>query len=222
MKQTNHFVAVEANIAAGKSTLLPKLAAELGWDAIQEPVNDPEFTRLLQEFTDHPNDAVKRIQFQEYITNRRASIVEQLPTDRNYLIERSLYSDLIFTQANFLGMVKPDERYMLHYCEIQRRLKDYPVISAVIYLRTAPNIAHSRLIERARSAEDGTPLTYLCDIHNYHEAILPQICRSMGTPLITVNWDDFGCEKNLAKQLLETIQPGTLKPAVCDAQNHHL
>lgn len=205
MKQTNHFVAVEANIAAGKSTLLPKLAAELDWDAIQEPVNDPEFTRLLQDFTDHPADALKRIQFQEYITNRRDRIVQELPTDRNYLIERSLYSDLIFTQANFLGMAAPDERYMLHYCEIQRRLSDYPVISAVVYLRTAPETAYSRLVERARSAEDGTPLTYLCDIYNYHEAILPQICRSMGTPLITVDWDDFGCEKRLAQQLLDNI-----------------
>ena len=205
MKQTNHFVAVEANIAAGKSTLLPKLAAELGWEAIQEPVNDSEFTRLLKDFTDHPADACKRIQFQEYITNRRARLVNELPTDRNYLIERSLYSDLIFTQANFLSMSNPDERYMLHYCEIQRRLGDYPTISAVIYLKTAPEIAHRRLIERARSAEDGTPLSYLCDLHNYHEAILPQICRSMGTPLITVDWDHFGCEKGVAERLLATI-----------------
>ncbi|WP_067522061.1 deoxynucleoside kinase [Endozoicomonas ascidiicola] len=205
MKQPNHFVAVEANIAAGKSTLLPKLAAELGWEAIQEPVNDPEFTRLLQDFTDHPQDSSKRILFQEYITDRRADIVKKLPTDRNYLIERSLYSDLIFTQANFLSMDAPDERYMLHYCAIQNRLKDYPVISAVVYLRTAPEVSHSRLINRARAAEDGTPLSYLRDIHNYHEAILPQICRSMNTPLITVEWDDFGCERKVANALLQII-----------------
>ena len=205
MKQTNHFVAVEANIAAGKSTLLPKLAAELGWDAILEPVNDPEFTRLLKDFTDHPTDSGKRIRFQEHITNRRACIVNELPTDRNYLIERSLYSDLIFTQANFLGMSAPDERYMLHYCEIQRRLTAYPAISAVIYLKTAPEVAHRRLVERARSAEDGTPLSYLHDLHNYHEAVLPQICRSMGTPLITVDWDNFGCERHVAGQLLAAI-----------------
>lgn len=205
MKQSNHFVAIEANIAAGKSTLLPKLAAELGWDAIQEPVHDPEFTRLLKDFTDHPHDSGKRILFQEHITNRRSSIVSELPTDRNYLIERSLYSDLIFTQANFLSMENPDERYMLHYCEIQRRLRDYPVISAVVYLKTEPEVAHSRLVQRARSAEDGTPINYLRDLHNYHEAILPQVCRSLETPLITVRWDDFGCEKAVAGKILDTI-----------------
>ena len=114
MKQTNHFVAVEANIAAGKSTLLPKLAAELDWDPIQEPVEDPQFSALLKAFTEHPHDPEKRIRFQQYITERRTRIVEELPTDRNYLIERSLYSDLIFTQANFLSMTAIDEQYMLH------------------------------------------------------------------------------------------------------------
>ena len=205
MKQSNHFVAVEANIAAGKSTLLPKLAAELDWDPIQEPAEDPEFARLLTDFTTHPKDAGKRIAFQQYITDRRAQIVQELPKDRNYLIERSLYSDLIFTQANFISMEKPDERYMLHYCDIQRRLNDYPVISAVVYLNTSPETAHERLLSRARSAENGTPLSYIRDIHNYHEAILPQVCRSMNTPLINVEWDNFGCEKQVAEMIRQTI-----------------
>ena len=205
MKQTNHFVAVEANIAAGKSTLLPKLAEELDWDPIQEPAEDPEFARLLKDFTTHSKDPMKRIAFQEYITERRAQILRELPTNRNYLIERSLYSDLIFTQANFLSLEKPDERYMLHYCDLQHRLREYPIISAVVYLTTRPETAHKRLLSRARHAEEGTPLSYLQDIHNYHEAILPQICRSMNTPLITVEWDDFGCEKEVADKIQNIV-----------------
>ncbi|MGI9275384.1 MAG: deoxynucleoside kinase [Endozoicomonas sp.] len=206
MTQTNHFVAVEANIAAGKSTLLPRLAAELDWDPVQEPAEDPEFARLLTGFTQNPKDSSRRIEFQRYITERRARIVDSLPTHRNYLIERSLYSDLIFTQANFLSMEQPDTEFMLHYCEIQRRLNDYPRISAVVYLHTTPEVAHGRLESRARKAEAGTPLEYLRDIHNYHEAILPQICRSMNTPLISLDWNDFGCEKTAARRILETIE----------------
>ncbi len=204
--QKNHFVAVEANIAAGKTTLLPKLAAELGWEHLKEPVDDPKFTALLEDFTRHPADSGCRIRFQQYITERRAALVESLPTDKNYLIERSLYSDLIFTQANFLSMPQPDENLMLHYCEIQRRLKDYPRISAVVYLRTTPEIAHKRLQQRARQAEDGTPLSYIRDIHNYHEAMLPQICEMMGTPLLTTSWDNFGCERAVAAQIQEIIR----------------
>lgn len=206
MKQTNYFVAIEANIAAGKSTLLPKLAAALDWDPIQEPVDDPEFTRLLEAFTRNPSSSQCRIEFQQYITERRASIVRGLATNRNYLIERSLYSDLIFTQANFLCMEQPDERYMLHYCEIQKRLKDeYPAINAVVYLKTSPEVAHERLVKRARKAEVGTALDYIRDIHNYHEAILPQICRAMKTPLVTMDWDHYGCEQDVARKILTTL-----------------
>ena len=206
MTQTNHFVAVEANIAAGKSTLLPKLAEALDWDPIQEPAEDPEFSRLLGEFTKNPKASGNRIRFQSYITQRRAEIVESLPTHRNYLIERSLYSDLIFTQANFLSMDQPDTEFMLHYCEIQKRLKEYPRISAVVYLHTMPEKAYERLQYRAREAEDGTPFEYIRDIHNYHEAILPQICASMNTPLITMDWNDFGCEHQVAEKILEVVQ----------------
>lgn len=205
MTQTNHFVAVEANIAAGKTTLLPKLAEALDWYPIQEPAEDPEFARLLTEFTKNPKDSSNRIRFQSYITERRVDIVETLPSNRNYLIERSLYSDLIFTQANFLSMEQPDSCFMLHYCEIQRRLHDYPRISAVVYLHTTPDVAHQRLKCRARKAEDGTPYEYIRDIHNYHEAILPQICESMNTPLITMDWNDFGCEHQVAKQILNVL-----------------
>ncbi|KEQ16292.1 deoxynucleoside kinase [Endozoicomonas numazuensis] len=205
MKQTNHFVAVEANIAAGKTTLLPRLAEALDWDAIQEPVEDPEFTRLLTEFTQNPSDSSKRVNFQRYITERRAEIVKHLPKGRNYLIERSLYSDLIFTQANFLSMEQPDTDFMLHYCEIQRKLREYPVISAVVYLRTTPEVAHDRLLSRGREAENGTPFEYIRNIHHYHEAILPQICESMNTPLMTLDWNEFGCEKEVGKQLMDIL-----------------
>ncbi|MGI9279725.1 MAG: deoxynucleoside kinase [Endozoicomonas sp.] len=205
MKQTHHFVAVEANIAAGKTTLLPKLAEALDWDPIQEPVEDPEFTRLLTEFTQNPSDSSKRINFQRYITERRAGIVKNLPKNRNYLIERSLYSDLIFTQANFLSMEQPDTDFMLHYCEIQRKLREYPVINAVIYLRTTPEVAHNRLLSRGREAENGTPFEYIRDIHHYHEAILPQICESMNTPMITLDWNEFGCEEEVGKRLIQVL-----------------
>lgn len=209
MKQTNHFVAVEANIAAGKTTLLPKLAEALDWDPIQEPAEDKVFSQLLTEFTQNPSDSSKRINFQRYITERRAETVKNLPKDRNYLIERSLYSDLIFTQANFLSMKQPDTEFMLHYCDIQGKLKEYPVISAVVYLRTAPEVAHKRLLSRAREAENGTPFEYIRDIHHYHEAILPQICESMGTPLITLDWNEFGCEKEVSQQLVEVLTENT-------------
>ncbi len=203
--QTNHFVAVEANIAAGKSTLLPQLAAELGWESIKEPVDDARFTELLEDFTRHPHDANRRICFQKYITERRASLVKELDPTKNYLIERSLYSDLIFSQANFLSMEQPNAMYMDYYYDIKRRLEDYPRISAVVYLKTTPEVAYNRLISRGREAENGTPLAYIQDLHNFHEACLPQICREMETPMVALNWDHFGDAKEVANIIRRLI-----------------
>lgn len=103
-------------------------------------------------------------------------------------------------------MEQPDAMYMDYYYDIKRRLEHYPRISAVVYLQTDPAVAHDRLLERARSAESGTPLAYLEDLHRFHEACLPQICREMQTPMLTVNWNAFGCEHELAKMIFTTIE----------------
>lgn len=184
-------IAVEANIGAGKSTLLPKLAEKLGFTQIQEPVDDPRFLELLEDFTKNPHDTAKRLEFQRYITERRAELLNDIP-DGDYLIERSLFSDLIFSQVNMLSMERPDGEYLGYYYDIISRLEDYPHVDAVVYLRTSPEVAHKRMMARGREAEQGTPLEYLKDLSRYHDASLPQTCRNYGTKLLTFGWDDFG------------------------------
>lgn len=184
---------VEANISAGKSTLLPALARHIGYTHIQEPVDDPQFTHLLRLFTQNPTDTKIRLNFQRYITDSRSKLLKGLP-DGNYVVERSLFSDLIFSQVNMLGMERPSGEYLAYYYDIIDQLKDYPQTNAIIYLRTKPKLVHERLVLRARDAEVGTPLEYLEDLHNYHEACLPQICRAYNTELVTFNWDKFGAE----------------------------
>lgn len=184
-------IAVEANIGAGKSTILPKLAEKIGFTQIQEPVDDPRFLELLEEFTKNPHDTNKRLKFQQYITERRAELLKDIP-DGDYLIERSLFSDLIFSQVNMLTMERPSGEYLAYYYDIIDRLVDYPHVDAVIYLRTSPEVAHKRMLSRGREAESGTPLEYLKDLSRYHDASLPQTCREYDTKLLTFGWDDFG------------------------------
>ena len=199
--QHNKFVCVEGNIGVGKSTLLPQLAALLDFDELQEPVDDPEFARLLDEFYHAPDLPEARIRFQHYITNRRANLVKELDTARNYILERSLYSDLVFSQANFLTMERPDAAYMNYYYLIKERLTEYPQMNLCVYLRSDPKKSFDRMMSRGREAEMGTPLSYIEDIHNFHDAILPQICRERNTPLLVVDWSEFGDVEELAKTI---------------------
>jgi len=195
-------IAIEANIGAGKSTLIGKLALEIGFKHIQEPVDDPEFLRLLKEFTTYPNDSKVRLNFQRYITESRANLLKSIPAG-NYIIERSLFSDLVFCQANMLSTERPDGSYISYYYDILDRLKDYPQVDAIVYLKTQPELAYQRMLARARKEEAGTKLAYLQDIHRFHEACLPQICREYHSKLLTFNWDHFGQPQVIAQKLRE-------------------
>lgn len=179
----SRFIVVEGNIGSGKSTLLPLLAEAIGFEVIQEPVDDPEFLRLLRDFTEHPTETEPRLRFQRYITETRANMLKDLPVG-DYVIERSLFSDLVFSQVNMLGMERPSGEYLSYYYDIIDRLKDYPRMTAVVYLSCDPSISYERMLERGRAEEQGTPFDYFVDVHNYHNAALPQICREYDTPLV--------------------------------------
>lgn len=214
-EQQFNLIAIEGNIGVGKSTLLPKLISELNehsnekWQLIIEDVDtDPEFQRLLKAFTVDPT---KRIEFQRYITNKRADICQNLDTSYNYVIERSLFSDLVFCQANLAEACRPDGKDLDYYYDIQDKLKDYPQVSAVIYLKSDPVISYTRMVERARDAEAGTSQEYLQLISDCHDTFLPHICRRYNTQLIIQEWTDFGCHEKLAQRILKDVCPQLAK-----------
>ena len=196
-------IAIEANISAGKSTFAPKLAKAMGYEFILEDVDsNEEFKRLLKEYTE---DTTKRINFQRWITQHRSDLCAKLDPNGKYLIERSLYSDLIFSLANIFSVPRPDAEDMVYYYDIHKALEGYPKIDAVLYLKTDPEVVYNRMLSRGRSEEAGTPLKYLKLIHNCHEVFLPEICDRFKTPLITINWNNFGDTVTVAKALNEVI-----------------
>ncbi|WP_245568411.1 deoxynucleoside kinase [Ferrimonas futtsuensis] len=207
MTQEFELIAIEGNIGVGKSTLLPKLAHQLTsqddkpWKLIIEEVDtDPEFQRLLKAFT---NDPSQRINFQRYITNKRAETCQDLDPGYNYIIERSLFSDLVFCQANLAEACRPDGKDLDYYYDIQDKLRDYPQVSAVVYLKSDPEVAYDRMLERGRDAELGTPRSYIQLISDCHNTFLPHICEKYNTQLLTVDWTHFGCPEGLAEDVLQ-------------------
>ena len=203
-------VAIEGSIGTGKSTLLPKLVDELSkqtgdtWTQIQEPVDDPEFLELLNDFTNNPDDAEKRIRFQMYITNRRAELLKGIP-DGNYVIERSLFSDLVFCQTNMLNTERPDGKYLSYYYDIKDRLKDYPTVDCLVFLGSDPKVSYERMLSRGRDEEAGTPYSYFQDLESFHRTCLPQICRTYATPYLCVDWSKFGDIPQLASRIAYVI-----------------
>lgn len=185
-------IAVEGNIGAGKSTMLPALAMALGAKYILEPVDsDDEFKRLLTAFLNGGVD--ERNAFQMFMTNQRADMLIDLDPEGFYIIERSLLSDLVFTHATmsqYENTAEEAARHMDCYKHLIARLHDYPVMDKCLYLKTTPEAAYQRMVNRGRAGEvEGTSLEYMQDISAFHDAVLPQVCRKAGTELVTVDWD---------------------------------
>ncbi|ARJ42450.1 deoxynucleoside kinase [Pantoea alhagi] len=184
-------ITIEANIAAGKSSLIGPLAERLtalsgeSWQVMVEPVDgDPQFLALLQAFISSPGDADARIRFQLYITRMRQQLLKDLP-DGNYLIERSLYSDVVFCHANFLHTERPDAAYMDYYYQIKTCLSDYPPIDVVLYIDRCPQACFDSCMARGRPGEAAYTLDYFLDLKRFHDACLPQLARAYPARLIT-------------------------------------
>lgn len=183
-------VVIEGNVGAGKSTVLPAICDNLTaltnqpWEILLEPVDtDPEFHRLLKQFIEFPTDANKRAEFQNYMTVNRAELLKSVP-DGNYILERSLFSDLVFTHTNMLTTSCPTGEYWNAYWEIARRLEDYPKPDALVYLSRDPKACYDSAVARDREGESGYDLDYFQDLHRFHLACLPQSTRKYGIPYI--------------------------------------
>jgi len=206
-------VAIEANIAAGKSTLLEPLAAALtektgaNWSVIKEPVDeDPVFLELLQVFVENPHDADARVAFQLYITASRQRLLNNIP-EGNYVIERSLFSDIVFCHVNFLMTEQPSARYMSYFYQIKDNLQRYPHIDLVVYIDRDARACFNDCMARARPGEDKYTLGYFEDVKAFHDACLPQITRQYGSTLLTHRVrSGFACPEALADAVIGKLK----------------
>lgn len=205
-------VAIEANIAAGKTTLLDPLTQELSrltgttWKVIREPVDeDPLFLELLQVFVENPDNADARVKFQLYITRTRQALLSNIP-DGNYVIERSLFSDLVFCHANFLTTEQPSANYTSYFYQIKNYLKFYPKIDLVVYIDRDVESCFSACQARGRTGEKSYTVDYFQDIKAFHDACLPQITRQYGSKLITYSVEaGFASPNEVAQMIIENL-----------------
>ena len=186
-------VVIEGGIGAGKSTVLPAVREELEaltgkkWKILVEPVDtDPEFHRLLKQFIDNPTDANKRAEFQNYMTESRANLLAGVP-DGNYILERSLFSDLVFTHTNMLSTSCPTGEYWNAYWDIAKRLDDYPKPDVLVYISRDPMACYESAVKRDRDGESGYDPVYFEDLHRFHLACLPQSTRKYNIPYVEHN-----------------------------------
>ena len=152
---------------------------------LQEPVDewenikDEEGNTMIQKFYANQEKYSFAFQMMAYIS--RLSLlkksIEENP-DVIILTERSLFTDkFVFAKMLYDSKKIESVEYQIYLRWFDTFAKDFP-IAGTIYVKTNPEMCHSRIAKRSRDGESTISLDYLIACHEYHENMIQiQISR---------------------------------------------
>jgi len=194
-------VSIEGNIGSGKSTLLANLRTyyENNVDVIflKEPVDewekikDENGTTILEKFYGDQDKYSFPFQMMAYVSRLKVLRDALKGIDRTQnrriviITERSLYTDkMVFAKMLYDSQKIELINYKIYLNWFDTFSEEFPV-NKVVYVKTDPEICHSRIMKRSREGESNIPLEYLENCNNYHNNML------------NVNLDDCVCDEQL-------------------------
>ncbi|XP_042234925.1 deoxynucleoside kinase-like isoform X2 [Homarus americanus] len=172
MRSRPFTVSIEGNIGSGKSTFLQYFSATPGVATHQEPIDlwtNLGGHNLLGKLYEDPERW--SFLFQSYVQLTRLNIHLQQSSSPVKLIERSLQNNryCFLESGHDCGHLKePEYSVLCEYYDLLESKLDIG-IDLIVYLRTTPEVVHSRMMKRGRSEEADVPLKYLKVVHSYYE-----------------------------------------------------
>ena len=191
-------IAIEGAGAVGKSTLLPKLhavflAKGIDINLVLEPVDkwvnwegpNNESWNLLQLMYQNTERYAFRFQIAAAISKIQSLNDSPKPAK---LVERTLQcQEKVFIplliQNGFLNGL--DQSLLANFFKMVRNSEGLQA-DVIIYLRTSPEIALTRVRSRNRQGEENVSLDYLTDLHQYYDNWL-----MYENNVVVVDVDDF-------------------------------
>jgi len=178
-----NMISIDGNIGSGKSTLMGELEIYFKDNKnvifLKEPtedwkcITDENGITILEKFYENPTKYGFSFQIMAYISrlNTMKEAIKQNPT-AIFITERSLFTDkLVFAKMLFDSGNIELINYRIYLQWFNTFAEDFPV-SKVIYVNTAPEICHQRILKRSRTGESNIPLEYLENCHKYHSDML--------------------------------------------------
>jgi deoxyadenosine/deoxycytidine kinase len=201
---SNKWFLVEGNIGSGKTTLLDKLESNENFEVIREPVDlwlkikGSDGKNLLQEFYEEP--IRYSYLFQTMVFKTRLESIDHPQIKPIRFTERSIWTDRHVFGKSCINSNKMNhlETNCYHFWFDWLESKFFRKPDGIIYLRTSPEKCLERMRQRARHEEDGVPLEYLTELHNYHEE---WFANWKETPVLVIDNE----EDNNWEQVLERV-----------------
>ena len=174
--ESNQFrVAIEGNIACGKSTLLRHLSKGPHTEVHFEPVDkwrDIDGENLLARYyQDSPRYAYL---FQKYVMLTMLDVHHTPQTKPLFLMERSVFSSrycFVKTLHDSKALEQLEFNCFDHWFQWLIQQKP-PSLDLIIYMKASPETCLKRLYERSRKEEKSVPLSFLQALHGCYESWL--------------------------------------------------
>lgn len=194
----HHFITVEGNIGAGKTTLTHLLAKRLNARMILEAFADNPF---LAKFYENPAQYAFPVEL-FFMAERYKQLKEMVHTKD--LFQSVTVSDYLFTKCLLFAKVNlPEEEFRLYQklFEIIHQQLTFPDI--LIYLHAPVHTLQSNIKKRNREYEQNIPDEYLFNIQETYTSYIKQ--HNIKTIFVDASNADFlGNEKHV-EVILEAL-----------------
>lgn len=206
-------ISIEGNIGGGKTTLLARLK-ELWADKqiifVREPVDewekikDQDEVTILEKFYKDQEKYSFSFQMMAFIS-RLKLLKEAVENNPNAIIitERSLYTDkLVFAKMLYDSNKIEHINYLIYLNWFETFSENFP-LNKIIYIKTDPDVCHSRIEKRSRKGENNIALSYLTECNKYHEEMINSL--SIEKLILDGNVDIFN-EKDVLQEWINKIE----------------
>jgi len=169
-------ISLEANIGAGKSTLVDILEEfDLPYKFIKEPTHiwerykDDKGNNILQLYYKDPERWGYTFQNMTLITRGisilKKSYFPKIFVERSILADKNCFARTLHESGTINNL--ENKIYEDWFETLGKQFNIFP--DRIIYLKTTPETCYERVHKRARAGEELVSIDYLTKIHNKHE-----------------------------------------------------
>ena len=217
-QRTGLFIAIDANIGAGKTNAChaiasAAMAAGHNTRVMEEPTHHPKFNHFLERYYEDLQTGTNTgggfamqmfMLCQRYEQHRLAVELAWGSQGMVVVQDRPIYGDTVFaTTAMERGFMTPEE-YQL-YVDVYRNMsRDVMPPDIFVYLDVAPEECYDRMHSRGRSQEEGVPLDYLQELYDNYQKLLGEM-RRRGVRVLKIDWSGFGPPVEIWKKIQSLV-----------------
>lgn len=200
------FVAVAGNIGVGKSTLVRKLADQMGWEPYFEPVAENPY---LEDFYQDMKTWAFHSQVY-FLTHRLRSHRELMDFPTSVVQDRTVYEDAeIFARNLYLqgNIIERDYQTYRALFKLLINLLNPPDL--VVYLRASVETLQNRIGQRGRKIESRISADYLRQLNELYEEWIHsfRLCPVLTVPADQLDYVAYpGHLELIARKVEEKLQ----------------